>query len=207
MAMAVLAVVCAGVFWVAGRAKPTPAGMAGNPDPDAMPGQDQSVLQRGPDAMAVLDYYANKCASCHGAYGELHKDQIRTGGPDGTGVPDDELVTWVKVMSEQQAQAPLTGGALDAMVAYHRAVRDDRPFVSITLRTHGALAGEVTPGSTVELVAGGKATAAQVTGHRWSVTAPAEVTTLPANAGSGVLVRASLGGRVTELPVTGAFRP
>lgn len=116
---------------------------------------------------APLDYFNDKCANCHGAYGSFY------GKDFGKGKSDAELADTVKQMCEGPAQAPLSPHDLNVLVAYHRSLRDGKPFVASVKLDGGVWSGEATPGSTVVLeTSTGARSDAPLKEHRWSAGLP-----------------------------------
>jgi hypothetical protein len=93
-------------------------------------------------------------------------------------MPGHELRQMVKQMLEGPAGMRPSEIVVDAMVAYHRALDDDRPFLCVTNgETYLAgkadtLKGEVTPGATVTIEANGKTVSVLVAGHGWTLANP-----------------------------------
>ena len=120
---------------------------------------------------APLDYFADKCARCHGDYGSFY------GADFAKNLDDAKLAQVVKEMCEGPAQAPLDGKNLEALTAFHRAKRDAAPFVWVTGQKgsalDGELQGEVSPGAKVELRVENRVVKttipAKTEGHQWSV--------------------------------------
>ncbi len=116
---------------------------------------------------APLDYFNDKCAKCHGAYGSFYGKEFATGKSD------EELADTVKQMCEGPAQAPLSPHDLNVLVAWHRSLRDGKPFVASVKLEGGVWSGEATPGSTVVMeTSTGARTEAPLKEHRWSAGMP-----------------------------------
>lgn len=116
---------------------------------------------------APLDYFNDKCARCHGNYGSFY-------GPNfGKGKTDAELAKVVKDMCEGPAQAPISDHDLEVLTAWHRALRDGKPFVASVRFDNGVLSGEASPSSSVSLTTTtGEKAGVPLNGHKWSAGLP-----------------------------------
>ena len=126
--------------------------------PDAATAPDTTTLKpivagetTGPHAAAFAPsaYFNANCARCHGENGSAY-------GADFTkNKSDDALRTVVEEMADGPGQAPLAPAELDAVTAWHRALRDKKPFVIIVKSEKKAegwqLSGEVSPGATLQI--------------------------------------------------------
>ncbi|MGH7130933.1 MAG: hypothetical protein ACREJO_03190 [Phycisphaerales bacterium] len=119
-----------------------------------------------------IGYYQEKCEHCHGPYGMVWSAGFshRYG--------ELELFDRVRTMCAGAANAPLEAAPLDAVFAYIRSIGRGEVFLAYTAREGKVIRGEVTPGSTVTLVVGGKRIKAEVVEFEW--TAPLEATAGPA---------------------------
>jgi len=144
---------------------------------------------------APLDYFNDKCARCHGSYGSFY------GADFAKGKTDAQLADVVKEMCEGPAQAPIAAHDMEVLVAWHRALRDGKPFVASTGFDKGVLSGEASPGSTVTLeTSTGEKTPAPLNGHKWSAGLPEGVQL--------ARIRVEQNGQTTELdPRSAAFAP
>lgn len=141
-------------------------------------------------APAAITYFQDHCASCHGPY-------ARFAGPQyGRSLSDEALLRKIEEMAAGPGRSPLDAAGLAAQAAYHRSLVQGTPFVSLTAKTDDEARGEVTPGATVEVLAGGQSHAASVDGHRWSVRGVGTI--------EKIVATASGGARRTELDVTRA---
>lgn len=117
---------------------------------------------------APLDYFEDKCARCHGEYGSFYGDDF------GKNLSDPQLHEAVDAMANGPAQAPLETRDLEVLVAYHRALRDKKPFlVLVDVKTENGervWRGEVSPDASLT------ANGAPVTldKHRFEVKLPLE---------------------------------
>lgn len=100
-------------------------------------------------AFAPLAYFNENCARCHGEYGATYDDDF---GKDRS---DASLHEIINEMADGPGQAPLSPAELDAVTAWHRALRDKKPFVVIVKseKTDAGfqLSGEISPGATLEI--------------------------------------------------------
>jgi hypothetical protein len=144
---------------------------------------------------APLDYFNDKCARCHGAYGVLY------GKDFGKGKTDAGLALVVQEMCEGPAQAPLSPHDTQVLVAWHRALRDGKPFVASVSFENSVLSGEASPGSSVDLeTTTGQHVSVPLNGHKWSAGLPEGVQIAH--------VRVESGGKTTEMDSrVAAFAP
>ena len=144
---------------------------------------------------APLDYFNDKCARCHGSYGSFY------GADFAKGKTDAQLADVVKEMCEGPAQAPIAAPDMEVLVAWHRALRDGKPFVTSVEFNNSVLSGEASPGSTVTLeTSTGEKTPAPLNGHKWSAGLPEGVQL--------ARIRVEQNGQTTELdPRSAAFAP
>ena len=126
----------------------------------------------GPVGFDPIGYYQEKCEHCHGPYGMVwsagfsrHYGEL-------------ELLERVRTMCAGAANAPLPDAQVEAVYSYIRSVGRGEVFLAYTTREGNVIRGEVSPGSNVTLVAGGKRINAEVVEFQW--TAPLEATTGPA---------------------------
>lgn len=101
---------------------------------------DSMTLATMPEPLEIgpIEYFDNHCASCHGGNGSLYARPFIA--------PADELPHIVEEMCAGPGMAPLEGRPLEALVDYHLAIRDDRPFVALIGRDESGLIFETTPG-------------------------------------------------------------
>ena len=159
----VLVVICLALtlstfVWLAGREVEAPAKQV-DTEPITMP----LIVT----AFKPFEYHVNACGNCHGSYAQQHnKVSLRN-------MSDDRLTQVVREMTEGQGQSPLdTDEQLAVLVKYHQLFRDDLPIVVQNQNDTSGASGEISPGSTLELVrADGQKVLAIVTGHRWSAAA------------------------------------
>jgi hypothetical protein len=123
------------------------------------PNQKPAKPARGPIAV-----YEEACARCHGPNGSFYGPEL------GRGKTDLQLRQAIQDMADNQGQIELTLSELDAQTAYHRAIIAHEPFLYITEQTEKRLAGEVTAGSRVQVVMGGKPQKITQNKTLWSAT-------------------------------------
>ena len=93
------------------------------------------------------------CASCHGPHGSLYGDKL-------TRAKDGSLSGVILNMMETQARLDPTAAMVDAMTAYHRAIRDRFLFLWVANSADArpgesrVLRGEAAPNARVELLKG-----------------------------------------------------
>lgn len=144
---------------------------------------------------APLDYFNDKCARCHGNYGSFY-------GPNfAKGKTDAQLAQVVQEMCVGPAQAPISPHDLEVLTAWHRALRDGKPFVASVRFENSVLSGEATPGSSVSLeTTTGEQSVVPLNGHKWSAGLPEGVQL--------ARVRVTSGGQSVELdPRTAPYAP
>ena len=118
----------------------------------------------GPHAsrFAPLAYFNQNCARCHGENGSFYGEDFAKNKSDA------DLHAIVEEMAAGPAQAPLAPAELDAVAAWHRALRDKKPFVVIVkaekAKADWLLSGEISPGATLQI--NGKDVA--VEGSNWT---------------------------------------
>ncbi len=141
----------AGMLWALPVDRPPATQPATQP---ALSGEQLDFARR------PISYFNANCGSCHGNYGSFWGEGFAAE------LTDHALRDIVDEMAAGPSQKPLEGLALDVQVAYHRSLVDQKPFVTAYLED-GQLRGEVTPGSEVVVVAGGREHAATVEKHAW----------------------------------------
>ncbi len=181
--LTLLVVGCCGIAWAADN--PAPAPKLTPIAADAQAGPHAS-------AFAPLAYFNQNCARCHGEFGSFYGDDM------GKDRDDASLREVIDEMASGPGQAPLTPTELDAVTAWHRALRDKKPFVVIVKaeKTDAGwqLSGEVSPDATLQI--NGEAVA--VKDANWTFCAATDA----------VKLRATRGDAVTELDAnTAAFGP
>ena len=113
------------------------------------------------------------CASCHGPQGSLYGDKL-------TRSRDGMLSGAILNMMETQAHLDPSAATIDAMTAYHRAIREHYPFLCVTNSTAirsgktTVLRGESTPNALVELHKGDILLRAEHTATAWTIANPPE---------------------------------
>lgn len=105
----------------------------------------------GPHAasFAPIAYFNQNCARCHGENGSFYEKDFAPNKSDA------DLRAAIDEMAEGPAQMPLAPAELDAVAAWHRAIRDKKPFVIIVksekTATGWQLSGEISPGATLQI--------------------------------------------------------
>jgi hypothetical protein len=145
-------------------------------------GAEESASQPTPDwrqpavdlDLPPIRTFAARCARCHGERGAMYAQPFKHQG--------EALRQVVSEMMRGPAQLDPTDAEIEAMLAYHRTMREAMPFAVAT--NAGAVAegsaptldGEATPEAMVAVRADGKRSNVKTDGQRWSIDAP----TLPA---------------------------
>ncbi len=100
-------------------------------------------------SFAPLAYFDQNCARCHGENGSFYGDTFAQGQSDA------QLREAITEMAEGPGQAPLNAAQLDAVAAWHRALRDKKPFVVVVksekVEAGVQLSGEVSSGATLQI--------------------------------------------------------
>jgi hypothetical protein len=118
---------------------------------------------------AVLDYFQQNCAGCHGPYGKYYLPKL------GDRHPGEQLRAILKEMADGPAQAPLEAAQLDQLVKYHESLSAGEPYVAVSDREGTTLRGEVSPENQVIIEVGETRIEAEVTGHTWEANLPGNV--------------------------------
>ncbi len=149
--------------------------LSGCREPSARESQDRTretvpVIDLHPLAYPPISTFEQSCARCHGPQGSFYGE--------GFAEPDEaELTDVVREMMEGPAFLTPSDADVNAMVAYHRALAADEPFVCVTVyepataATSGRLEGEATPGAEVSLMAAPAAARTQAGSQgQWELT-------------------------------------
>lgn len=110
-----------------------------------------------------ISYFEQNCARCHGPLGS------NFGAKFAANLDNERLFVVVNQMAKGPGNAPLADLALEAEVAFHRALAKKEPFISWAGTASGKLVGEVTPDSQLVFVAAGSETSATLEDERWTV--------------------------------------
>ena len=150
-------------------------------------------------AFAALDYYGNHCARCHGIEGANYDTQSLKKRDDAS------LHQVIKEMAAGPGQAPLEEEQAKVETAWHRALIENQPFVSVTEIVRAddqiQIKGEATSDATILLSCITAPDAPQVLAVRDGVTWSAQ---LPANVDLSTLqVLAERGDVKTTLKLDG----
>lgn len=117
---------------------------------------------------APLAYFDAHCARCHGPNGSFYGKNF------GKNLKDDAaLKQIVKEMCEGPGNAPLSEISLEILTDFHRALRDDLPFLIVVAQNAKTLSGESSPDAKISLESGAKSVAAVQKGNDWKVEIPA----------------------------------
>ena len=139
-------------------------------------------------AFAPLAYFNANCARCHGENGSFYQDDFAHDKSDA------ELREVIDEMAAGPGQAPLAPAELDAVAAWHRALRDKKTFVLVVKseKTDAGfqLSGEISPGAALEI--NGKTV--EVKGSNWTASV----------APGAAQLRATKGDATTELDANAA---
>lgn len=110
-----------------------------------------------------IAYFEDHCARCHGPFGSFYGDAF-------AGIASDRAMHGVvQDMVEGPANSTLDDASLFALVAFHRSLRDGTPFGVVTVWNTHAMAGEMTPGTVVSVVADGRVIDAAMDEATWRV--------------------------------------
>lgn len=137
--------------------------------PATGPATTQAVSSAEGPVFAVLDYFQQHCAGCHGAYGKYYLPRLSDRHPGA------QLRAILKEMADGPAQAPLEDAQLGQLVKYHQSLIAGQPYMAITGREGTIIHGEVSPGNQVIIEIGENRIDAAVTGHRWEANIPENV--------------------------------
>jgi hypothetical protein len=110
-----------------------------------------------------LAFFEQACASCHGPFGTFYGEAFAATQNDA------ELTKVVREMVVGPGRSTLDPLSLEALVAFHRSLRDrpNRPFIVVTMATKERLRGEVSPGASVSIVLGGRTLPSVQDGFEW----------------------------------------
>lgn len=134
------------------------------PEAERSPSPAQGVAF-APLADSPIAYFEDHCARCHGPHGSFYGEAFAR-------VESDRQMHGVVLeMVQGPANAPIDEPSLFALVAFHRSLRDGTPFGVVTSWDAGAMAGEMTPGTTVSVVAGERVIQAEMDEATWRVEA------------------------------------
>jgi hypothetical protein len=159
-----------------------PAGCRG-PAPPA----EGLALPAVPVSVGPLTFFEDRCARCHGAGGSLYALPFKAAG-------DRELRAEVARMVTGPARAWLDPATLEALTAFHRSIRDRRPFVAVLVPGPG-MRGEATPGAAVR---------ARIDGAWFEATRADVAWEIPGSSAPRheAVVEATLDGRTTRLDLS-----
>lgn len=115
--------------------------------------------------------FETSCARCHGPHGSFFGDTFAD-------LNDEKLHEMVTEMMRGPAQLQPRDRDIEAMVAYHQAMREHLPFASINNASAWAagqdksIMGECTPDTKVHLRKGATAIPASMDGLTWKISQP-----------------------------------
>ena len=139
---------------------------------------------------APLAYFDANCARCHGPNGSFY------GANFGKTLKDDAaLKQVVKDMCEGPGNAPLDAAKLEVLTDFHRALRDDKPFLVVVSQSAAGLSGEASPDAQITLESGAQSVAVEQKGNAWSVNFPVDFKK------EGARLVARRGDKVSEIDV------
>ncbi len=146
-----------------------PAGM----DPSAEANADLAETVSGPVDLTLgpVSTFESACARCHGPEGAFYGQAFADLGPS-------ELRKEVREMMEGPGELHPSTAEVLAMVAYHRAIRREEPFVCIqngaalTAGDAETIRGEASLEAEVVVEAGDSTTRAERDGPAWTVADP-----------------------------------
>lgn len=197
LALAIVAVgvaVC-GASWAAddaATAKPSAPSSSASSASALQPIAPGETSKLRTTSFAPTAYFNQNCARCHGENGSYYSEDF------GKDKDDAALRQIIDEMAHGPGQAPLAPAELDVLTAWHRALRDKKPFVALVKAEKTGdvwrLNGEISPGATLQI--NGKT--AKVDGTTWTH----DVNT------DALKLRAQKGDTITELDASAAaFAP
>ncbi|MGE4196849.1 MAG: hypothetical protein AB7G11_06975 [Phycisphaerales bacterium] len=124
-----------------------------------------------------ITFFQQSCARCHGPFGSMYDQTLGKAG-------DATLRADVVRMVEGPAQKRLGTEEIDALVAYHRALADERAFVIVTAVLPDHLEIEATPGVVPCVESDGERVPAERVSE-WSWRAPRPGSGSASGSGSG----------------------
>jgi hypothetical protein len=119
-----------------------------------------------PPTVAPISYFEDRCARCHGPQGSFYGDAF------GKNLTEEALRKVVYDMCRNQGEMKLEGVDLDAQIAYHRSMISKEPFLVVTHREKGQLAGEASEKAVVTVRFKRSSVRAEVKGTVWRVAVP-----------------------------------
>ena len=119
-----------------------------------------------------IETFADSCAECHGENGSDYEASFKK-------LSDDKMVAKiVDMMKGPAGLVDISDHELNAMVAYHQALRDDKIFLivnnaaSLSDGKEDKLSGNVTPDASITLTKEQTTIQASITGFEWEIDAP-----------------------------------
>lgn len=132
-------------------------------------GDAEPTTEKTAPSFAPLAYFDKNCARCHGPNGSFYGDSF------GKNLKDDAALRQiVKEMCEGPGNAPLNEKNLDILTDFHRALRDNLPFLVLVSQDAKVLSGEASPDAKVTLEDGAQSVVVEQKGNAWKVEIPAD---------------------------------
>jgi len=107
-----------------------------------------------------ITFFQHSCSKCHGPFGAMYADTFATTG-------EGKLKADVARMVTGPAQTRLGAAELEALVAFHRSIANDEPFVIVTRMEGSMVEGETTVGARVFVDTPTEHVEAVVDGWKW----------------------------------------
>ena len=127
------------------------------------------TTEKAAAGFAPLSYFDANCARCHGPNGSFY------GKDFGKNLKDDAALRQiVKEMCEGPGNAPINEKSLDILTDFHRALRDNSPFLVLVAQDAKVLSGEASPDAKITLENGAQNVAVEQKGNAWKVAIPAD---------------------------------
>lgn len=116
-----------------------------------------------------MAFFEQACAGCHGPFGMFYGETFAATQDDAA------LRKTVREMVEGPGQSSLDGHSMDALVAFHRALRQRSggPFIVVTGLSGRELRGEASPGAIIEARIDRDTVPADLDGFEWRIELPA----------------------------------
>ena len=111
----------------------------------------------------IINYFNNKCARCHGPRGSFY------GGDFAQDMTTDSLRNIIHEMTVGPGGMALSGDSLSALVAYHRSLSSNSPFIAVTRLHKNTLQGEISGADTLYMLTGKDTIQAYIQDGLWSV--------------------------------------
>ena len=122
-----------------------------------------------PPSVGPITYFQSHCVRCHGDSGSNNPDFAKR-------LSDTKLRKMVDDMCAGPGGEPLKGADLDALIAFHRSIARDEPFICVTKCTKDRWEGEVSSGATLTLNDTSGERPVEVKDGSWSIPLEANAT-------------------------------